>query len=99
MARTNEPFAIYNTNNVMQQYGRTAGHTCRPIVLFVWLDNPTTYKGNTFVWKQGRKLASGTMNGKSFTYTYDPNGMRYKKIVGSAKTDYYPTTVFPKENV
>ena len=34
-----------------------------------------------------------------FVFIPDPNGMRYKKIVGSVKTDYYPTTVFPKENV
>ena len=79
-------------NNLLDTYG-TYSFT------YDKMGNPTKYKGNTFVWKQGRKLASGTMNGKSFTYTYDPNGMRYKKIVGSAKTDYYPTTVFPKENV
>ena len=29
------------------------------------MGNPIVYKGNTFVWEQGRKLASGTMNGKS----------------------------------
>ena len=38
---------------------------------------------------KGRKLTSGTMNGQSFTYRYDGNGMRYKKIVGASKTDYY----------
>ena len=53
------------------------------------MGNPTTYKGNTFVWQQGRKLTSGTMNGNRFTYRYDGNGMRYKKVVGDAKTDYY----------
>ncbi len=58
-------------------------------VLFVSLGNPTTYKNNTFVWEQGRKLASGTMNGKNFAYTYDGNGMRYKKVVGGATTNFY----------
>ena len=53
------------------------------------MGNPTTYKGNTFVWQQGRKLTSGSMNGKSFTYTYDGNGMRYKKVVNGATTNYY----------
>ena len=53
------------------------------------MGNPTTYKGNTFVWEQGRKLASGTMNGKNFAYTYDGNGMRYKKVVNGATTEYY----------
>ena len=53
------------------------------------MGNPTTYKGNTFVWEQGRKLASGTMNGKSFSYRYDGNGMRYKKVVNGATTEYY----------
>ena len=63
------------------------------------MGNPMTYKGNTFVWQQGRKLTSGTMNGQSFVYRYDGNGMRYKKIVGSAKTDYNPTTVFSKKEI
>ena len=82
-------FAIYITNNIIQQCGRTTRQACRPTVLFVWLGNPTTYKGNTFVWKQGRKLASGSMNGKSFTYSYDGNGMRYKKTVNGSTTEYY----------
>ena len=74
-------FAIYITNNVIQRYGRTARQACRPTVLFVWLGNPTTYKGNTFVWEQGRKLASGSMNGKSFSYRYDGNGISKFYIV------------------
>ena len=53
----------------------------RQVVLFVWLGNPIVYKGNTFTWEQGRKLASGTMNGNEFEYIYDGNGMRYEKKV------------------
>lgn len=53
------------------------------------MGNPIVYKGNTFVWEQGRKLASGTMNGKNFAYTYDGNGMRYKKVVGGKTTNFY----------
>ena len=83
----------YDKNNRLDTYDDT--YTFK----YDDMGNPTTYKGNTFVWQQGRKLTSGTMNGQNFVYRYDGNGMRYKKIVGSAKTDYYPTTVFPKENV
>ena len=53
------------------------------------LGNPTTYKGNPFVWTQGRKLASGTLNENSFAYSYDGNGMRYKKTVNGKTTEYY----------
>ena len=61
----------------------------RQVVLFVWLGNTIVYKGNTFMWEQGRKLASGTMNGNNFAYNYDGNGMRYEKKVNGVKTDYY----------
>lgn len=61
----------------------------RQVVLFVWLGNPIVYKGNTFMWEQGRKLVSGTLNGNSFTYSYDGNGMRYEKVVDGVKTHYY----------
>ena len=53
------------------------------------MGNPTTYKGNTFVWEQGRKLASGTMNGKEFSYSYDGNGMRFRKQINNVTTEYY----------
>ena len=61
----------------------------RQVALFVFLGNPTTYRGNTFNWEQGRKLVSGTMNGKTFSYAYDGNGMRYEKTVNGVKTQYY----------
>ena len=53
------------------------------------LGNPTKYKDNTFNWTQGRKLASGTLNGNSFQYSYDGNGMRYKKVADGETTEYY----------
>ncbi|MBQ2702083.1 MAG: hypothetical protein IJF64_03740, partial [Clostridia bacterium] len=53
------------------------------------MGNPTTYKGQTFTWEQGRKLVSGTLNGNSFAYAYDGNGMRFRKTVNNNRTDYY----------
>ena len=79
-------FAIYITNNATAYGG---AQSLRRAVLFVWLGNPIVYKDNTFTWEQGRKLASGSMNGKSFAYTYDGNGMRYKKSVNGVETEYY----------
>ena len=58
-------------------------------MLFVWLGNPTKYKENTFNWTQGRKLAGGTLNYNSFQYSYDGNGMRYKKVADGETTEYY----------
>ena len=79
-------FAIYITNNEMA-YGGV--QPLRQALLFVWLGNPIVYKGNTFNWEQGRKLVSGTLNGNSFAYHYDGNGMRYEKKVNGVKTNYY----------
>lgn len=59
------------------------------------MGNPTMYKGasttdlDNLVWTQGRKLESGTLNGNSFAYQYDMNGMRYKKNVNGNETEYY----------
>ena len=72
----------YNDKNQLTQVGTQT-------FAYDEMGNPTTYKGNTFVWEQGRKLASGSMNGKSFSYRYDGNGMRYKKTVGMNTTEYY----------
>ena len=60
--------------------------TLRQAVLFVWLGNPIVYKGNTFTWEQGRKLVK---IGNNISYTYDGNGMRYKKVVNGNTTEYY----------
>ena len=58
-------------------------------IIYDEMGNPTTYKGNSFTWQQGRKLAGGTLNGKSFSYSYDGNGMRYQKYVNGEETEYY----------
>ena len=76
-------FAIYITNNATA-YGGV--QPLRQAVLFVWLGNPIVYKGNTFTWEQGRKLAK---IGNSITYSYDGNGMRFEKTVNGVKTNYY----------
>lgn len=45
-------------------------------------------KGNvTYTWTQGRKL-TGIQNGKNIQYFYDYQGMRVKKVVDSAVTQY-----------
>ncbi|MBQ3506586.1 MAG: hypothetical protein IJA89_07445 [Clostridia bacterium] len=58
-------------------------------IVYDAMGNPTTYKGKAFTWTQGRKLAAGSMNGNTFTYEYDGNGMRYEKTVNGKKTEYY----------
>ena len=58
--------------------------------------NITTYKGSSenadknLYWTRGNMLKSGNVkSGKSFTYEYDPNNLRYRKIVNGVTTDYY----------
>ena len=58
-------------------------------IIYDEIGNPVVYKGNTFVWEQGRKLVSGTLNENNFAYNYDGNGMRYKKDVNDKETYYY----------
>ena len=59
------------------------------------MGNPIKYKvsaaesAQNLFWTQGRKLSSGTLNGKNFAYRYDGNGMRYKKVVNGVTTEYY----------
>ena len=73
------------TYNNKGQLTQVSGQT----IVYDALGNPTTYKGNAFTWEQGRKLTAGTMDGNSFAYTYDGNGMRYKKVVNGKATEYY----------
>lgn len=58
------------------------------------MGNPVLYKGaspegTNMVWSQGRKLESGLLNGNEFLYSYDMNGLRYKKVVNGNITEYY----------
>ena len=54
--------------------------------------NPLTYNNGsayTFSWNNGRQLASGTKGSTSFAYTYNSDGLRTRKVVGSKTYDYY----------
>jgi len=59
------------------------------------LGNMTMYKGDTatsadnMTWCEGNKLRGGNFGGRSVTYDYDPNGMRYKKNINGVETEYY----------
>ena len=56
------------------------------------IGNPLTYNNGsayTFTWQNGRRLASGTKGSTSFAYTYNSDGLRTRKVVGSKTYDYY----------
>ena len=56
--------------------------------------NPTNYLGATLVW-EGQRLKSYTPKAassgrsNSYVYSYDENGIRTRKTIGSTVTDYY----------
>ena len=56
--------------------------------------NPTNYLGATLVW-EGQRLKSYTAKdassgrSNSYVYSYDENGIRTRKTIGSTVTDYY----------
>ena len=89
----------YNTNGLLftagtdtygyDSYGRLVTFNGVSNFSYDSLGNPTSYKGNTFAWEQGRKLESGTLNSNTFSYAYDMNGLRYKKTVNGNVTEYY----------
>ena len=56
----------------------------------VWYFNSTS-SGNiyTFTWANGRQLVSGDRSGTGFTYTYNADGLRTKKVVDGVTTEYY----------
>lgn len=57
--------------------------------------NPVKYKVSSLseesnlTWTQGNKLAGGTINGITFAYEYDANGVRSKAIVNGIEVEYY----------
>ena len=61
-------FFAYDSKNNIQAAGLTYDTNGRLIlangktISYDQMGNPTTYKGQTFTWEQGRKLVSGTMN-------------------------------------
>ena len=89
---------VYNSaNNITQAGNKTFVYDTQGRLVQVGGDtfsydtmgNPIVYKGNLFTWEQGRKLASGTLNNNDFEYDYDGNGMRFRKVVNNATTEYY----------
>ena len=56
----------------------------------VWYFNSTS-SGNiyTLTWANGRQLVSGDRSGTGFTYTYNADGLRTKKVVDGVTTEYY----------
>ena len=51
------------------------------------IGNPTTYRGWTMGW-EGRQLKSAGKNGTNLSFTYDSEGIRTSKTVGSITTKY-----------
>lgn len=51
------------------------------------IGNPITYRGNALTWF-GRQLKTFKKNGTTVSYTYDADGMRATKKVGSVKSEY-----------
>lgn len=55
------------------------------------LGNMTSYKENSYTWKNGIELSkvTNTTNNKEFIYKYDVNGKRISKICDGTETKYY----------
>ncbi len=51
------------------------------------IGNPTAYRGWTMSW-QGRQLVTAEKGGTTLNYTYDSEGIRTSKTVGSTTTKY-----------
>ena len=52
------------------------------------IGNPTSYRGWTLGWQNGRQLATAAKSGKSVSYAYDVNGIRASKTVDGVKHTY-----------
>lgn len=52
------------------------------------IGNPLSYRGKTLTWQRGRQLATVNNGSATYTYKYDVNGQRIKKISGSTTTTY-----------
>jgi len=51
--------------------------------------NPTSYRGATLGWQNGRELATYSASGINASYEYDFAGIRTSKTVNGIKTNYY----------
>ncbi|MBO7319994.1 MAG: RHS repeat-associated core domain-containing protein [Clostridia bacterium] len=52
------------------------------------IGNPLSYKGKTFTWL-GRRLVTYNNGSTATSYTYNSDGIRTSKTVGSTKTEYF----------
>ena len=56
-------------------------------IVYDKIGNPTTYRGWAMEW-EGRQLKSAGKNGTNLSFTYDSEGIRTSKTVGSTTTKY-----------
>lgn len=52
------------------------------------IGNPLSYMGKTLTWQKGRQLSTVNNGTATYTYKYDVNGQRIKKISGGTTTTY-----------
>lgn len=53
------------------------------------IGNPTSYRGYTLSWENGKQLTTLSGNGVTASYTYDVDGLRTSKTVNGVKHEYY----------
>ena len=53
------------------------------------IGNPTSIGGRHYTWEHGRRLASLSENGTTWTYTYNTDGMRIGRTNGTDSYTYY----------
>ncbi|MGN1270222.1 MAG: RHS repeat-associated core domain-containing protein [Clostridia bacterium] len=83
------------TNTITYTYGNTnwkdqlTSYNSKTIT-YDAIGNPLTYDGNTYVWQNGRQLASITNNSQNLSveYKYNDNGIRTEKTIGTTTTYY-----------
>ena len=52
------------------------------------IGNMLTFGARSFTWEHGRQLASQTVNGSTWTYTYNTDGMRTSRTNGTNSYEY-----------
>ena len=53
------------------------------------IGNPLSYRGMTLTWANGRQLSTLTKSGSTYSYNYDIDGNRTKKVANGVTTEYY----------
>ena len=72
--------------DVLKSYNNSSAFTYDDI------GNPMSYNNGSsysFTWTDGRKFAGGTKGNKTFSYTYNADGLRTKKIYDGGTYKYY----------